>query len=162
MFLAMAWSTQGHRFDTIFEAVNKMPAQFLAPPITTVFVWGVFWRRGTKQAALTTLIMGFSLGIVAFLVDLPAFGEVQWITDKEQGLGISFMMQAWWGFCLCSLIYVATSLLTPKPDPESLTTLTWPHPFKVIFHGKITRWYDPRLLAGLLFGLMVVLYYLFR
>ena len=29
MLLAMAWSTQGDKFDSIFEAINKMPAQFL-------------------------------------------------------------------------------------------------------------------------------------
>jgi Na+/proline symporter len=57
MLLAMAWSTQGDKFESIFEAINKMPAQFLAPPISVVFVWGVFWRRGTKQAALTTLVL---------------------------------------------------------------------------------------------------------
>ncbi|NEM60359.1 sodium:glucose symporter, partial [Escherichia coli] len=79
MLIAMAWSTQGGRFGSIFEAINKMPAQFLAPPITTVFVWGVFWRRGTKQAAITTLLLGFTLGFGAFLLDLPAFGDTQWI-----------------------------------------------------------------------------------
>ena len=58
MLLAMAWSTQGGKFGTIFEIINKIPALFLAPPITTVFLWGVFWRRGTKQAAVTVLSLG--------------------------------------------------------------------------------------------------------
>ncbi len=52
MLLAMAWSTQGGRFGTIFEIINKIPALFLAPPITTVFLCGVFWKRGTRQAAV--------------------------------------------------------------------------------------------------------------
>ena len=81
MLLAMAWSTQGDKFGSIFEAINKMPAQFLAPPITVVFLWGVFWRRGTKEAAIVTLILGFVLGFIVFLVDLPAFGDTQWISD---------------------------------------------------------------------------------
>ena len=75
MLLAMAWSTQGGRFGSIFEAINKMPAQFLAPPICVVFTWGVFWRRGTKEAALYTLVLGFVLGFAVFLADLPAFGD---------------------------------------------------------------------------------------
>ena len=162
MVIAMAWSTQGGRFGSIFEAINKMPAQFLAPPITTVFVWGVFWRRGTKQAAMVTLLLGFTLGIVAFLMDLPAFGDTQWITDPQKGLGISFMMQAWWGFCLCSVLFVVTSLLTPRPDPASVANLTWTNPFQVIFHGPLTGWTDPRALAMGLLGLMVVLYAIFH
>lgn len=162
MLLAMAWSTQGGRFGSIFEAINKMPAQFLAPPITTVFVWGVFWRRGTKQAALTTLLLGFTLGLGAFLVDLPAFGETQWITDPQRGLGISFMMQAWWGFCLCSAIFVVISLLTPPPDPERVARLTWTNPLQVIFHGPLTGWQDPRAVSLGLLGLMAVLYFIFH
>ncbi|MBK8979000.1 MAG: sodium/solute symporter [Planctomycetes bacterium] len=162
MVLAMAWSTQGGRFDTIFEAINKMPAQFLAPPISTVFVWGVFWRRGTRQAALTTLVAGFALGVVAFLVDLPAFGDVQWITSSERGLGVSFMMQAFWGFCICSAIFVATSLVTPAPPAAQTDDTTWPDPLQVVLHGRLRGVGDPRVLAGLLFALMVVLYAVFR
>jgi SSS family solute:Na+ symporter len=159
MLLAMAWSTQGHRFDTIFEAINKMPAQFLAPPITTVFLWGVFWRRGTREAALTTLALGFSLGIMVFLVDLPVIGDTQLVTE---GLGVSFMMQAWWGFCICSAIFVVVSLLTPAPPPEQVEPVTWASPWQVIAHGRVQGLSDPRVMAGMLLLLMVVLYAVFR
>ena len=54
MVLAMLWSTQGDQFGTIFEAVNKIPMTF-APAVTTVFVLGLLWKRGTRQAAMTTL-----------------------------------------------------------------------------------------------------------
>ena len=158
MLLAMAWSTQGGKFETIFEAVNKMPAQFLAPPITVVFVWGVFWRRGTKEAALTTLIAGFSLGLVAFLIDLPVIGEVQVITQEW---GVSFMMQAWWGFCICSAIFIVTSFLTPAPPPEQTENTTWPNPLHVILRGRVTGIGDPRVLAAVLLVVMVILYIIF-
>ena len=158
MILAMAWSTQGGRYSSIFEAINAIAAH-LAPPITTVFLWGIFWRRGTKQAALTTLIIGFSLGAFSFLIDLPVIGEEKIITD---GWGIPFMMQAWWMFCLCSLIFVLVSLMTPKPDPQSIEGLTWNKPLQVLAQGKITRFSDPRLLAGFLLIIMIVLYYLLR
>jgi len=162
MLLAMAWSTQGAKFGSIFEAINKMPAQFLAPPISVVFVWGVFWRRGTKQAALTTLILGFVLGFIVFLIDLPAFGDVQWVSDTEQGLGISFMMQAVWGFVIWSIVYVIVSLLTPAPPAEQVANTTWPNPLQVIFHGRLSSATDPRLLAGILLAVMIVLYCIFH
>lgn len=162
MLLAMGWSTQGGRFDSIFEAINKIPAQFLAPPIAAVFVWGVFWRRGTKEAAVVTLVTGFLIGFGVFLADLPVLGEVQWISDGDPGLGIPFMMQAWWGFCLCSLVYVVTSLLTPAPDPRSVAGLTWSNPLRVILEGRVERFSDPRILAGLLLMLLISLYAVFR
>lgn len=172
MLLAMAWSTQGDRFESIFEAINKIPAEFLAPPIATVFLWGVFWRRGTKQAALITLIAGFSLGIVAFAVDVPLIHIYDKIDPKTGQVvpaelitdiwGIPFMMQAWWGFCICSAIFVVTSLLTPKPPAEAVRGVTWENPLQVIFRGKLTGLSDPRVIAGALLVLMVVLYYVFH
>jgi len=158
MLLAMAWSTQGGRYTSIFEAINTI-ASYLAPPITTVFLWGVFWKRGTRQAALTTLVAGFLLGVVSFLIDLPVFGTEKVITH---GLGIPFMMQAWWMFCLCSVLFVAVSLLTPRPDPEKVAALTWKSPAAVLTHGRIQGWNDPRILAGGLLTILVVMYIIFH
>ncbi len=158
MLLAMMWSLQGGRYSSIFEAVNVI-ASHLAPPITTVFIWGVFWRRGTKQAALTTLIAGFSLGVISFLIDFPIIGQEKVITD---GWGIPFMMQAWWMFCICSVIYFVVSLLTPAPDPEQVEGLTWKNPLQVFAQGKIQSLWDPRLIAAGLLLLMIVLYYILR
>jgi SSS family solute:Na+ symporter len=159
MALAMVWSTQGAKFGSIFEAINKMPAQFLAPPITTVFVWGVFWRRGTFQAALATLLLGFSFGMVEFLVDLPIVGDTQLIT---QGLGISFMMQAWWNFCICSVIFFTTSLMTNAPETARIEGLTWPNPLRVVFYGRPANVSDPRIVALAIVIVMALLYWLFR
>lgn len=159
MAIAMVWSTQGAKFGSIFEAINKMPAQFLAPPITTVFIWGVFWRRGTRQAAFATLLLGFAIGIVEFLIDLPIVGRTQLIT---QGLGISFLMQAWWNFCVCSLIFVVASLLTAPPALARIENLTWPNPLKVVFYGRPAGASDPRVLASAIVVGMAILYYTFR
>jgi SSS family solute:Na+ symporter len=158
MILAVIWSTQGGRYSSIFEAINAI-ASNIAPPITTVFLFGVFWRRGTKEASLATLIFGFSLGAVCFLLDLPAFGTEKLITT---GLGIPFLMQAWWGFCLCSVVFVVVSLLTPAPAPEKVDGLTWEHPLEVILHAKKIGSPDPRIVAAVLTAVMVGLYWIFR
>jgi SSS family solute:Na+ symporter len=158
MLLAMLWSTQGGRYSSIFEAINAIAAD-LAPPITVVFVWGVFWRRGTSQAALTTLIVGFLLGVIGFVIDLPVVGTQKIITSNW---GIPFMMQAWWSFCLCSVIYVLVSLATPRPSLSRVEGLTWDHPLAVITRGKIQSPTDPRMLAALLLAVVASLYYVFR
>src|ERR1700677_833351 len=146
MLLAMAWSTQGGRYSSIFEAINAIAAD-LAPPITVVFLWGVLWRRGTKQASLYTLIFGFAMGVVAFIMDLPVFGTEKIITHRW---GIPFMMQAWWMFCICSVVYVAVTLLTPPPPPESVEGLTWSHPLAALTQEQFKGLRDPRLIAALL------------
>lgn len=158
MLLAMAWSTQGGRYSSIFEAINAIAAD-LAPPITVVFLWGVLWRRGTKQASLFTLIFGFALGVAAFVLDLPVFGSEKIITHRW---GIPFMMQAWWMFCLCTVVYVVVSLLTPRPAPESVEGLTWSHPLAALTQQKFEGVKDPRLIAAVLAVVVAVLYYIFR
>ena len=158
MILAMLWSTQGGKYSSIFEAINAI-ASDLAPPITAVFLWGVFWRRGTKQAALATLISGFSMGIVAFILDLPVFGTEKIITHK---LGIPFMMQAWWMFVICSVIFVIVSLCTPKPSEESIRELTWEKPSHVLTQEKFQGLTDPRTIAAGLLMILVALYVVFR
>lgn len=170
MLLAMAWSTQGDKFGSIFEAINKMPAQFLAPPIATVFVWGLFWRRGTTAAAIATLLAGFSVGIVVFVLDLPLItlyegpkmidGAVRVVPLQlvSDVWGIPFMMQAWWGFCLCSVLYIAVSLATPPPSAEQVEGLVWKNPLACVLDGRWTGPADPRLLSLALAALMIVLY----
>jgi SSS family solute:Na+ symporter len=158
MLLAILWSTQGSRYSSIFEAINVIAAD-LAPPITTVFVFGVFWRRGTKEASITTLIFGFVLGAISFVLDLPVFGTEKLISH---GLGIPFMMQAWWVFCICSVLYVIVSLLTPAPSPQQVDGLTWENPLSVIFGDKAHTAVAPRVVAGILLATMAVLYYIFR
>jgi SSS family solute:Na+ symporter len=157
MLLAIAWSTQGGRFTSIFEAINKI-ASALAPPIATVFIWGVFSKRGTKEAAIVTLWTGFVLGVIAFCIDfIPISGHLY----LSEGLGIPFMMQAWWLFCLCSAVYFLVSYATPRPDPAVIEKYTWDNPVSIITRGKITGLSDVRVLAGLLLLTLVVLYSIF-
>ena len=54
MIIAMLWSTQGGKFTSIFEAINKIAAA-MAPPITTVFLLGVFSKRVSGNSTGATL-----------------------------------------------------------------------------------------------------------
>jgi SSS family solute:Na+ symporter len=171
MVLAMLWSTQGDQFGTIFVAINKIPMIF-APAVTTVFLLGVFWRRGTNKAALTTFAVGCSVGLVYFVMDMPVIGRALLanpgegfgglVSDPVQGLGIPFMIVGPILCAMCIVIYVVVSLATPKPDPAKLENVCWEHPIKALTYGKIERIGDPRVVAGLLFVVVIVLYYLFR
>jgi len=171
MVLAMLWSTQGDQFGTIFEAINKIPMIF-APAVTTVFLLGVFWRRGTNQAALATFAMGCSVGLIYFVMDMPVIGKfilenpregfAGLISDPIQGIGVPFMLVGPVLCAMCIMIYVTVSWKTPAPAPEKLKNVCWDHPLKAITEGKITGIRDPRIWALLLFAIMCVLYCFLR
>ena len=156
MILAMIWSTQGGKFTSIFEAINRIAAA-LAPPISTVLVFGVLSHRGTKQASIITLIIGFVLGVTAFCLDYPSISGGMIITD---GLGIPFMMQAWWLFCICSVIYWIVSYMTPTPDNEIIKDLVWEKPSHIL-KGEIKGWSDARLVAVYLLITLIFFYMFF-
>jgi len=157
MILAMLWSTQGGKFGSIFEAINRI-AGALAPPISTVLLFGVLSHRGTKQASLYTLIIGFILGITAFCLDYPDISGSMIIT---KGWGIPFMMQAWWIFCICTVFYWVVSYMTPAPNKEAIKDYVWDNPKDILFEGKITSWKDSRVIAGLLLLTLILLYVYF-
>jgi SSS family solute:Na+ symporter len=157
MLLAMLWSTQGDRFSSIFEAINKIAAA-IAPPVAVVLLFGVFSKRGTKEAGVATLISGLILGVIIFCIDFEPISGHMYLT---KGLHLPFMMQAWWLFVICTVIYFAVSYLTPKPDPKVIEKYTWDNPFSVITKDSFTGFKDPRLWASILILTLVSLYILF-
>ena len=156
MLVAALWSTQGDKFSSIFDAINRV-AMALSPPVATVLLLGVLYKRGTRQASLVTLIAGLILGVTAFCLDFTPISGDLIITNR---LGIPFMMQAWWLFCICVVIYLVTSRRTPVPDPEQIEKYTWKHPLETV-RGPFTSWKDVRILIILLLIVMITLFAVF-
>jgi solute:Na+ symporter, SSS family len=170
MILAILWSTQGDQFGTIFEAINKIPMTF-APAVTTVFVMGVLWKRGTKEGAMTTLYLGSLIGVGYFLIDMPMIGKMLLdapvddfagiVSDAKQGLGIPFMMVGPILTIVCVLIYVVRSYQTPAMPAEEVAKVCWDHPLSFL-SGKITGASDPRMVTLYLIGSVAFLYTLIQ
>ncbi len=170
MLLAMAWSTQGDQFGTIFEAINKIPMVF-APAVTTVFVFGVLWKRGTNQAALATFAIGCTLGILYFVLDMPGVGRMLTgcqpddfqglVTDARCGCGIPFMLVGPMLCGLCIAVYIMVSLCTPAPRAEDVEKVCWDHPLAFL-RGRIHGMSDPRVITCILLATLAALYVLNR
>ncbi len=172
MILAMLWSTQGDQFGTIFEAINKIPMTF-APAVTTVFVLGIMWKRGTSAAAMTTLYVGSSIGVGYFVLDLPRVGR--WllgagrapenfsglVSDPVHGLGVPFMLVGPVLAVVCVALYVVTSLLTPPKTESELADVCWNHPLDFL-KGRVHGAGDPRIVSLLLLLVVAVLYFQLR
>jgi SSS family solute:Na+ symporter len=168
MVLAMLWSTQGERFGGIFKGINQM-ISVLAPPISAVFIWGIFWRRATPSGSLATLIFGFLLGAIVFVLDFPAVSGYVLGFDSDGAarqlftgtLGMPFMLQAGILFGACSVVLVAVSLVTPPPDPVQVERYCWKNPLAVITEKPVSGLLDPRILAVLLVVAMAICYWIF-
>ncbi|MHC1766262.1 MAG: SLC5 family protein [Verrucomicrobiia bacterium] len=101
----------GH-YTTIFEGINKL-ISYVAPPITTVFLLGVFWKRASGRSALITLVFGMGLGFAAFYLD--------W-NNIYRG---DFMLIAFLLLLACLAIMVVTTFAWPEPLKDEARLLIW-------------------------------------
>lgn len=139
----------GH-YTTIFEGINKL-ISYVAPPITTVFLLGVFWKRASGRSAFLTLIGGMALGGVMFVVDWTGF-------YKGDFMLIAFLLGV-----ACLLLMVVTTLLFPEPLKDEAKPLIWEdwrEPLRGEAQGRGLGNY--RLAAVAVLVTFGVLYMLFR
>jgi len=139
----------GH-YSTIIEGLNKL-ISYIAPPITTVFLLGVFWKKASGKAAFITLISGAVLGLVIFYLD--------W-----NGIFVSnFMMTAFYLLVLCFVIMITSSFMFPEPLKEEAKILVWENwkePLKGEAKGFVLGNY--KILSAAVFITFILLYYVFR
>ena len=95
---------------------------YIAPPIAAVFLLGIFWKRINGAGALTSLIGGFSLGMIRLVAEL----------NKKHLSGIlyTFANINFLYFCIilfvvCIVAMIAVSLLTKEPSYEKIKGLTY-------------------------------------
>ncbi|MDB5109545.1 MAG: sodium solute transporter superfamily, partial [Mucilaginibacter sp.] len=81
-------------YESIFNGLNDIIAH-IAPPITCVFLLGIFWGGASAQSAKLTLYIGSAVGVVVFVI-----GKLY----PSSLIGhIPFMMIAFYLFCFCVL-----------------------------------------------------------
>lgn len=139
----------GH-YTTIFEGINKL-ISYIAPPITAVFLLGVFWKRASGKSAFITLMAGMGLGAVMFVVD--------WF-EIYHG---DFMLIAFLLLVACVAVMVVTTFLFPEPLRDEARPLIWEdwrEPLRGEAHGHGLGNY--RLASAAVLVTFVVLYVIFR
>ncbi len=151
MVLAILWSPLIAKFESIYQGSNTVIC-YIAPPITTVFIWGVFWRRASSRGALATLSIGSFLGLVVFLLD--------WYKEYTHW-PVQFMYAAFALFVICSIVLVVTSLIWPHQHTPQSERLVWKHPWQALSDPGWKGVLNYKLLAGVLFVVMVTLYVIF-
>jgi SSS family solute:Na+ symporter len=162
----------GH-YETIFQGLTKLIC-YVAPPITAVFLVGVFWKNAGGRAAFITMVAGGLIGAVCFFLD---FFKADLVGPKATSEAIAasplwhciynvalkdFMLASFGLCCLCILIQVIASLVLAEPLKEEARPLVWEHwtePLRVRCGSGLT---DYRILSGLVLAVFLLLYLIFR
>jgi solute:Na+ symporter, SSS family len=105
---------------------------YLAPPIFTVFVFGIFNRRLNAKGCLAALLVGFALGVFRLAVDTPVSlrlagfatgyrpGTFLWIVNN-----LYFQYYSLFIFIVSVVVMVVVSYATAPPTSEQLAGLTY-------------------------------------
>ena len=107
----------------LYEYLQSVQA-YIAPPITAVFLMGIFYKRINATGAFATLIMGI---VVAFLRITLELVKGNFETDGflYQLGDMNFLSFGAWFFLFCILFIIVVSLLTPAPSREKVVNLTF-------------------------------------
>ena len=114
--LASAWAPIIETYNSLWEYLQRILA-FICPPVVSVFILGLFWKRASPTGAFTSLMVGFVLAL---------FFVISSITDFSPFLNsIHFLHMAFYLFVVCVIIHVVVSLMTPPSRPEQIENYTW-------------------------------------
>ena len=107
----------------LYEYLQKVQS-YIAPPITAVFLLGIFHKRINGQGAFITLIVGFIVATFRIILEL-----LKTSLDPDGFLftlgDMNFLKFGAWFFLFCILLAIVVSLLSKAPSVEKVKNLTF-------------------------------------
>jgi SSS family solute:Na+ symporter len=129
--VALLWIPVIEGARGLYEYLQSVQG-YLAPPIFTVFFFGIFNKRLNAKGCIWALLVGFLLGTFRLLVDTPvalrlagyengyAQGSFLWIVNN-----IYFQYYSLFIFVVSVAVMIAVSYATAPPAEEKLAGLTF-------------------------------------
>jgi len=161
----------GH-YETIFQGLNKLIC-YIAPPITAVFMVGVFWRKAGGRAAFLTMVAGMIMGAVAFGLDFfkagvvgPGATAASIAAAPLLNFIYNFALADWMltsfvMFFICVVIQVIATLVLREPLKAEAEHLCWVHWTEPLLMKCGRGLSDYRIMSALVLVTFVILYWKF-
>nr|XP_034361926.1 sodium/glucose cotransporter 5 isoform X3 [Arvicanthis niloticus] len=126
--VSVAWIPvlQGSNSGQLFIYMQSVTSS-LAPPVTAIFILGIFWKRANEQGAFWGLMAGLLVGalrlVLEFLHPEPPCGQID--TRPAPLRSIHYLHFAIALFLLTCAVMAIGSLLSPPPQQRQIENLTW-------------------------------------
>jgi SSS family solute:Na+ symporter len=153
LVLSIVWSLSLNP-DGIFQAINAM-ITYIAPPMTCVFLLGVFWRRASTAAANATLAIGIAAGLGVFLLERT---RPAWWSQLVKDYQLDFLFIGVLLFALCLVVMIITSLWRPHSHTTKSAALVWDSPLEPLRATGWHGWRNYKAQAGVLLALIAAVY----
>jgi solute:Na+ symporter, SSS family len=124
VLLGIAWiPIMANISGVLYEYLQSVQA-YIAPPITAVFLLGIFYKRINSSGAMATLMVGLLVVFVRLTLELSKSS-----LDPDGILyffgNINFLTFAAWFFLFSVLLCIAVSFATPAPAMQHVRGLTY-------------------------------------
>ena len=105
----------------LYQYLQSVQA-YIAPPIAAVFLLGIFWNRINSRGALAALVGGFSAGMFRLALEINKANLSGFLYDFAD---LNFLYFAIFSFLACIALMITVSLITPAPDKNRISGLTY-------------------------------------
>ena len=153
MLLSIALLPLLNQYQSLFEGINDVIAH-IAPPITCVFLLGIFWKKASAKSAQYTLWIGSILGGLVYAVNKLYPGTLL--------SSVPFMMMAFYLFAACVLMQGIFSYVYPVQHTEESKKLYWTSLWEPLRSKGWKGIGNYKFLSVALLVIMSVLYYIFK
>jgi SSS family solute:Na+ symporter len=124
VLLGMVWIPVMKKVNTGLYDYLQSVQSYLAPPITAVFLLGVFFKRLNARGAWYAMVSGFVIGISKLICQIFK-GDMNESSLLYKFGNMNFLYFCIYLFVFSVVVMVVTSLLTPKPDESQINGLTF-------------------------------------
>jgi SSS family solute:Na+ symporter len=113
VYLKNAQEAGGLNLFDLFQSIIG----YMAPPVSAVFVLGIFWKRATATGAFVTLVLGSALCLG---IGIASFNKAEFLLSADgEPLLPHFLLQSFILFCLLLALMVGVSLATQHRETET-------------------------------------------
>jgi SSS family solute:Na+ symporter len=139
---------------------------YLAPPITAVFLLGLFWKRMNSVGATSALVVGFVVGMIKLTLQ-SFYGAAEGKAHNPAFLAaigdFNFLYATGVLMLISVVVMVVVSLMTPAPTEEKTRGLTYSSIHEGSTAEEIKNSWDlgNKLMAGLILLLVGGMYLYF-
>ncbi len=109
------WVPLTQMFDANIYIYMQSVQAYISPPITAIFIFGVFSRRVNGEGAIAALLIGGTIGLMRFILEL--YNDVFGLENEfaKTFVGINFLHFAVFLFFISSVALFARSVFVNRP-----------------------------------------------
>lgn len=125
VLLGIAWVPFINRISSQLYVYLQSVQGYISPPIAACFILGILWTRLNALGAITSLLTGFVLGALRFILELIYPGGEGMAASIRWLVSMNFLHYSILMFAICCAVLILVSLMAPAPERRKLAGLTF-------------------------------------